>query len=507
MLQISPFVMVIFGATGDLTANKLMPALYNLLKDGVLPDRFFVVGVARRPFPHQEFRKMMREAIWNNLKSQFQISNQIQNPNVKIWKKLEKNIYYQQGLFEEVAPYEKLVKMLNTFDKEIGACIARFFYLATPPQHYSAIIKHLDLSKLDEGCGQGSSKWTRILIEKPFGKDLDEAKKLEEQLSRTFEERQIYRIDHYLAKETVQNILVFRFANRLLEDHWNHDSIDHVQITLAESAGIGERGKFYEGVGAIRDVAQNHLMAMLAYITMEEPESMTAEHIRAKRMGVLSKMHCIELEEVSSMVVRGQYGPGRIDGHSVLGYRQENEVHPKSETETYVAFKLFIDNKRWKGVPFYLRTGKSLKSSMVRIDVVFKHTQSRIFQSLQKGMSVNTLTFRIQPKEGITLRFWAKSLGLTFQLEPVDMDFSYSSHFREEIDDSYQKILIDSIRGDQTLFATASGFIATWEFVTKILNGWEKLTAPKFPNYEAGSWGPKEADKLIERDGRKWMLH
>ncbi len=497
---VHPFVMVIFGATGDLTARKLMPALYRLLLGGVIPDRFFVVGVARRNFTNEQFRDLIKEEL---------IKFGRIDLDPIIWQKLSGNLYYQQGLFEEDRPYQNLVTLLKTFDDEIGACLTRFFYLATPPQNYSAILTNLDAAKLDEGCGQGSSKWTRILIEKPFGKDQETARQLEEQLAGTFEDRQIYRIDHYLAKETIQNILAFRFANRMVEDIWNSEHIDNIQITLFESGGIGNRGKFYEGVGAIRDVAQNHLMAMLAYTTMNEPASFTASDIRGERVKVLSCLRCIEENDVPNLVIRGQYGEGNIGDRQVVSYRQEKDVDPASNTETYVAMKLFIDNECWQGVPFYLRTGKRMKKSVVQIDVQFKNTRSKLHKEfiLAPCTNADIITIRVQPKEGISLRVFVKSPGLKYMLAPVDMEFSYSSSFKREITDSYEKLLIDAMVGDQTLFATSAGFGHTWELITKILNGWEKQPQQKFPNYTAGSWGPKEADELIEKDGRHWLLH
>ncbi len=481
--------MVIFGATGDLTARKLMPALYSLLEQKILPERFFVVGFARRPFSHEEFRVLMREAVEKNLQRTLKED---------IWQKLAPNLYYQQGLFEEERPYDELINLLSSFDKEIGACITRFFYLATPPHNYSTILTMLDKTKLSEGCGQGSNKWTRVLIEKPFGKDLATSRKLEEQLSKTFEERQIYRIDHYLAKETIQNILVFRFANSFFEPVWNKDYIDHVQITLAEKEGIANRGKFYDGVGALKDVAQNHLMAMLAYVTMEEPKSANVADIREQRVRVLSMIRPIDADQIKTMVVRGQYE----------GYNQEKNVEANSLTETYTAFKLFIDNSRWQGVPFYLRTGKKLKESNVRIDIIFKHPRGNLSSFFQqpKGIQANLLTIRVQPREGISLCFFAKKPGLSFTLTPAEMDFSYLRSFKKDIVDSYEKILLDSITGDQTLFATGAGFQATWRFINSIIEGWSKLKPPEFPNYKKNSWGPKEADTLIERDGRHWFL-
>lgn len=498
-LQVTPFVMVIFGATGDLIQRKLMPALFQLFKKGILPKRFFIVGVARRNFTHDQFREMMKEAVIKNKKT---INNK-----QKTWEQFARNLYYNQGFFEDGKLYKRLIPLLSSFDKEMGACITRFFYLATPPQNYSTILENLEISKLAEGCGQGSSKWTRVLIEKPFGRDLNQAKRLEEQLATTFEERQIYRIDHYLAKETIQNILAFRFANPL-EALWHKDFIEHIQITLAESGGVGKRGKFYEGVGALKDVAQNHLMAILAYITMEEPSSLTAAEIRKKRVEVLEKLRCHNRETViSGQVIRGQFGEGMIGGRSIVGYRSERDIDPESNTETFVALKLFIDNDRWRDVPFYLRTGKRMPQNVTRIDIQLKNRDSHLFRQFHLSSKLtNAISIRVQPQEGISFRFFAKSPGYTFELQPVDMDFSYSKSFKLNIVDSYEKLLMDSMVGDQTLFATAQGFEATWRFITSITDVWEKMPPPKFPNYPAGSWGPKEAIELIERDGRRWNI-
>lgn len=515
---IHPFVMIIFGATGDLTARKLMPALYSLFEQKILPEQFLIVGFARRNFTDEQFRELMKQALLKFSRKKYKEA---------IWNKMKNNIFYQQGFFEERAPYNSLIPRLEEFDKKLGACITRFFYLATPPVNYSIILNHLSKTKLSEGCGfpfaptfakatvgkkatgdkQGfTRKWTRVLIEKPFGKDLNEARKLEEQLSQIFEEKQIYRIDHYLAKETVQNILAFRFANQI-ENLWNRDFIDHVQITLAESQGVGRRGKFYEGVGALKDVGQNHLMAMLAYIAMEEPDTMTAGDTRARRIEVLEKIRCMDEKTAVIDIVRGQYDKGEINGKIITAYQEEKDVDPKSVTETFIAMKLFIDNKRWQGVPFYLRSGKRLKETVTRIDIKFKNRKSKLFQQfhLKDNKQAEVLTIRIQPREGISLKIFTKTPGFIYDLEPVVMNFSYLQRYKKEIADSYEKILLDSMYADQTLFATNKGFEATWQFITSITKVWDKLPSPNFPNYFPGSWGPKESFDLIERDGRKWM--
>ena len=500
--SIHPFVMVIFGATGDLTARKLMPALYNLLANGILPDNFLVVGFARRSLSHDQFRSMMKEAVVKYSKDQ--------NINYRILLKLTNNLYYQQGFFEEITPYKEVVKHLLAFDKDRGACITRFFYLAAPPVNYPSILKNLLQSKLSEGCGQGSGRWTRVLIEKPFGKDMETAKKLEEQLSNTFTEKQIYRIDHYLAKEIVQNILAFRFANSIFENIWNKDHIDNIQISLMEAGGVGERGAFYEGVGVLKDVVQNHLMAMLAFTAMEQPKKLDVESIRTERVKVLQKIRRLTPGEIKANVVRGQYSSGALNGHKIHAYREEKNVDSASQTETFAALKLFIDNPRWQGVPIYLRTGKRMAKSVARISVQFKKVHNALFQNLPPDVERShhdVLTFRIHPRPGISLQMLAKEPGLGFSLKNVKMDFSYENVFGMQTFDSYERLLLDSMIGDQTLFATNAGFNATWSLVTDILNVWGKESAPKFPNYKPGSWGPHEADLLIKKDGRYWLLH
>ncbi len=501
-MMIQPFVMVIFGATGDLTARKLMPALYNLLLNGILPGNFLVVGFARRDLTHDQFRIMMKEAVVKYSKSD--------KIDYRILSKLTNNLYYQQGFFEDTKPYEEVVQQLLAFDKDRGACITRFFYLAAPPVNYPSILKNLSESKLSEGCGQGSGRWTRVLIEKPFGKDMETARKLEEQLSHTFSEKQVYRIDHYLAKEIVQNILAFRFANSIFENIWNKDHIDNIQISLMEAGGVGERGAFYEGVGALKDVVQNHLMAMLAFTAMEKPKNLEVESIRAERVKVLQKIRKLTPNDIKSNVVRGQYGSGTLNEHKILAYHEEKNVDSASQTETFAALKLYVDNPRWQGVPFYLRTGKRMAKSVARISVQFKKVHHSLFQNLPLDVErshKDVLTFRIHPRPGISLQMLAKEPGLGFSLKNVKMDFSYENVFGLQTFDSYERLLLDSMNGDQTLFATNAGFNATWRLVTDILDVWEKENKSKLPIYKPGSWGPHEAENLIKKDGRHWLLH
>lgn len=491
--------MVIFGATGDLTAKKLAPALYNLVAEKFLLTKFYIVGFGRRQMHSDLFRDMVKKSLLSYFKKDF---------DEAVWDKLSQNIYYQQGVFEEKEPYSKLTDLLSSFDSEIGACIVRYFYLATPPQYYSTILTHLDNSKLSEGCGQGSNKWTRVLIEKPFGRDAESAQNLEVQLAKTFEEKQIYRIDHYLGKEAIQNIIAFRFANGIFEPIWNKDYIDHVQITMAESGGVEERIGFYEGVGALRDVMQNHMLAMLALVAMEQPLNFSAESVRRARSAAIMSIKSFEEDEVDRYVVRGQYDSGKIKGEKVLGYRKEEKVAKDSKTETFAAMKVFLEADRWRGVPWYLRAGKRLVKGAVEISIVFKQTCNILFQEIGCPEEGNILTMRISPNPGIAVQFIAKPPGHTFKLTPVNMDFNYKTSFAKEKEiDAYEHILEEIFKGDQLLFNDSREMKASWKFINVILKHWEKNAPADFPNYAAGNWGPKEADELIERDGRHWLLH
>lgn len=470
--------------------RKLMPALYHLVQNGEVSKGIFIVGVGRRNITTEQFRDLMASSLKKGVSGA---------TDSALWAHISKNMHYVEGAFEDGELYSKLTGLLEGFDTKIQACVPRFFYLATPPQHYETILTHLGNSKLAEGCGQGTSLYTRVLIEKPFGKDLDTAIKLDKLLEKTFEERQIYRIDHYLGKETIQNILSLRFANGIFEPTWNAEFIDHVQITLAETVGVGTRGEFYDGVGAIRDVVQNHMLEMLAIIAMDQPWAFDAQSIRDERVKVLQAIQSISPEKLSSMVVRGQYD----------GYTSEANVDPKSSTESFVALKLMLKNKRWRGVPFYLRTGKHMPKKVTEISIHYKKPvvctgDVCLFPELE--VMRNVLAIRIEPDEGIALRLMAKKPGFGMKLAPVEMDFSYASAFHSDIQPAaYERLLLDCIRGDQTLFARTDAISASWSLITSILTGWKHTQSPVY-TYPKGSWGPSEAADLIEKDGRHWFL-
>lgn len=477
----SPFVMVIFGATGDLAQNKLIPSLFSLFKQKKLPQDFFVVGFSRRDFTDDDFRSYFKNFVGQ-----------------KEWDDFAKHLTYQKGNFDYEEGYFSLIKKLKAFDGKLGACITRFFYLATPPQNYETILDFLDKTKLSEGCGQRSNKWTRIIIEKPFGKDLETAISLDKKLANIFEEKQIFRVDHYLGKETVQNMLAFRFANGIFEPVWNKNYIDHVQIIWAEKKGIEGRGQFFDGVGLLRDVAQNHLMQLIASVAMEAPKSFSKEGVRDARAAAIKAISSIEKEGVSKFTVRGQY----------KGYTNEKDVSKHSNTETFVAMKLFVDAPRFSGVPFYVRAGKKMPKDEVSISIVFIQTCHILFKEYGCPEIGNVLTIKIQPDEGISLRVIAKKPVTKLSLETVSMDFTYEEAFQTKVADAYEKVLLDIFAGDQMLFNRSDELSSSWNFITKILKGWDlqsRLPNFKIPTYNEKSWGPKEANNLIEKDGRKWL--
>ncbi len=475
----SPFVLVLFGATGDLAKNKLFPSLFSLFVRGELSTDAHIVGFSRRNLSEQEFLAYVKEILSTHASF-----------TEELWSTFSKTISYQQGLFDEEKGYLELIEKLNRYDEQIGACITRIFYLATPPSNYPEILKHLSRTKLSEGCGQGSDKWTRIAIEKPFGKDLETAKELDTSLSDIFEERQIFRVDHYLGKETVQNMLAFRFANSIFEPVWNKEYIDHVQITFAEKKGIGTRGKFFDGVGILRDVAQNHLLQLLAAVVMEQPKSFTKESVRDARAKAIEALLPVLHEDE---IVAGQYD----------GYLEEKDVNPTSQTETFVALKIQVNTPRFEGVPFYIRAGKMMPENLVEINIVFIQTCHVLFKEYGCPEIGNVLKIRIQPNEGIGLRVIAKNPGSGLALGTVDMKFSYESEFGHKGMDAYEKLLLDILVGDQMLFNRSDELQSSWIFITEILKKWEKKK--QLFAYVNDIWGPNQANTLIEKDGRHWL--
>jgi len=475
--MISPFVLIIFGATGDLTNVKLMPSLFNLFKQGILPQEFFIFGFSRREIGESEFHDLF--ATYKD------------DP---LWLDFTKHLHYQSGKFEEEKGYLELIGELTKIDEQMGACVTRLFYLATPPDNYEMILDMLNKTKLADGCGQGSNKWTKIVIEKPFGHDLDTAIHLDQKLGEIFEERQIFRVDHYLGKENVQNMIAFRFANSIFDPVWNSQYVDHVQITFSEAEGVKGRGKFFDGVGILRDVGQNHLMQLVAAVAMDQPRSFTKEDVRDARVAAIQSIECIQQEMVAKDVIRGQYA----------SYRDEKNVDPSSQTETYVAMKFMINNKRFANTPFYIRMGKKMPKEVMEISIVFRQTCHLLFKEYGCPEIGNVLTIRIQPDEGISMRFIAKKPGNKLALEPVEMKFSYKESFGSKGTDAYERILLDILHGDQMLFNRTDELRSSWKFITNILNGWQVFDPPLYI-YEDGSNGPKEAYELIEKDGKHWL--
>jgi len=490
-----PCIVVIFGASGDLTKRKLLPALYHLEQSGLLPEDFAVVGVARRPLENT-FAADMKEGIISG--------GGVEKDDPKL-DPFVNRIQYHAMNFDDAAGYDALKTVLADMDTKYGTKGNRLFYLATAPEYFSDIIKYLGdhCMARPADCGDGKN-WVRVIIEKPFGHDLESAKELNNEVNKVFDENQIFRIDHYLGKETVQNILVFRFANGIFENVWNRNYIDHVEITAAESIGIEGRGPFYETAGALRDVVQNHVMELLSFVAMEPPVSLEANAVRAEKIKVWKAVQPIHPIDT----VRGQYGPGIVDGKPVVGYRQEDRVHPRSQTETYAALRLEIENWRWAGVPFYIRAGKRLAKRVTEISIQFKLPPLLLFKDAEgkggEGISPNVLSMRIQPDEGISLQFGAKVPGPTMTIGKVNMDFSYAQAFGKSSANGYERLLLDAMLGDATLFAHRDGVEATWALMTPILEAWAKDPIRDLPNYAAGTWGPATADALMKSDGRKW---
>jgi glucose-6-phosphate 1-dehydrogenase len=487
-------VFVIFGGGGDLAWRKLIPALYNLFVDGRLPSRFKILGTGRSQLTDDSYRRRLKEGV-----DQFSAFGKTDE---KSWDAFSSNVFFLQTDLGDSSAFAALSKELAAYDESLSEKAVRIFYLAVPPDMFQPIAVGLSGEKLNRDRSHA-----RIVIEKPFGHDLESARKLDRLLGEYFLESQIYRIDHYLGKETVQNILAFRFGNTLFEPIWNRRYIDHVQITVAESDGIGHRSGYYEGAGALRDILQNHLLQILCLIAMEAPISFGSDEVRQKKVDVLRAIRPIAVDQVGQNAVRGQYGAGWIHGERVGPYRSEPGVAPDSATETFAAAKFFVDNWRWQDVPFYLRTGKRLPARISEVCIHFRSVPHQAFPGAALADSrPNRLVMAIQPEEGILLRFEVKHPGPSMALAPVMMQFYYREAFRTRSPEAYETLLLDVVRGDSTLFMRADQTETAWAVIAPILNMWESVRPTDFPNYHAGSWGPEAADIFIARDGRSWTL-
>ncbi len=487
-------LLVVFGGTGDLAHRKLYPAVYNLYLSGLLPENFALVSVGRRDKSIQEFRSQAMESIKEHSRNKVEDIDKLE--------KILTRFYYYKKDFYDSQGYERLGEFLNELDERYGTRGNRVFYLAVAPEHFGPIVERIHSAGL---VPNGKESWQRVVIEKPFGKDLESAARLNEEITRVFNEEHIYRIDHYLGKEMLQNIMVIRFANTLFEPLWNNKHIDHIQITSCETIGIENRGGYYEGSGALRDMMQNHMLQLLMLTAMEPPVNLDTESIRDEKVKVLKALSPMAPEEVARNVVRGQYGEG-VDpdsGSRAIGYRQEDRVFQDSNTETYVSMKLMVNNIRWAGVPFYLRTGKRLPCKTTEIAIEFSKPPEVLYFKEFENLQSNLLVIKIQPREGAFLQFNAKKPGARNEIIPVAMDFCQNCAIDSVSADAYERLLYDVLRGDSTLFTRWDEVEHSWRFIDSIAEAWDKVP-PSFPNYSAGSWGPDEARELIERDGRIW---
>lgn len=486
--------LVIFGASGDLTRRKLLPALYNLLLDGLLPSNYAVLGLGRKPMSHQEFREVARDGIQS-------FSRQKMHPEK--WKDFQRRLFYMNGQIDDASTFDLMKEQLEEIENSFNIPGHRIFYLALPPTAFAPACEGLARAELIHPVNS-KAPFSRIIVEKPIGHDLESAKNINATIGKVFDESQIYRIDHYLGKETVQNIMVMRFANAIFEPLWNHKYIDHIQITVSEAVSLGTRASYYEGAGALRDMVQNHILQLLCLIAMEPPYSLDPDVVRNARMDVLRGLRPIRDREVEQMTVRAQYAHGQIQDQEVPGYRREEGVRPDSTTETFVALKVFVENWRWAGVPFYIRTGKAMSKRTSEIAVQFKDIPQILFNSPNTPQAPNVLTLRIQPEEGMALRIISKTPGSKAQTHPVDMNFKYGDAFDAPSPEAYERLLLDVMIGDASLFMRRDAVEASWGWVTNILEGWTAFGSKWLPEYPAGTWGPVEADRLIETDGRKW---
>jgi glucose-6-phosphate 1-dehydrogenase len=488
-----PCILVIFGAAGDLTKRKLIPALYNLRKNNLLPDQFAVVGVARAEMNDEEFRRRLSDDL-------HEFATEKVDPAALEW--LAQRLFYRSGDFDDDSTFAELKNTLTKLDEERRTGGNYCFYLATAPQYFAKVVEKLGAGGLTD---EDEDHWRRVIIEKPFGTDLASARELNRVVSGAFDESQTYRIDHFLGKETAQNILVLRFANAIFEPLWNTRYIDHLEITAAETLGVESRAGYYETAGALRDMVQNHLLQLLCLVAMEAPTDLSADSIRDEKVKVVRALRRITGAEVPKNVVRAQYTEGAIGGQPVPGYRQEKGVDPKSMIETYVALRIHIDNWRWADVPVYMRVGKRLPKSATEISVHFKKAPAVLFNKETVKIDQNVLVIRIQPDEGISLRMLAKIPGTSLRIEPVKMDFHYGTSFGKPSPEAYERLLLDAMSGDPTLFARRDEVEEAWSFIDPIEEVWHaKKDAPELYFYPAGSWGPEAADDLLARDARQW---
>ncbi|MGH9742149.1 MAG: glucose-6-phosphate dehydrogenase [Candidatus Acidiferrum sp.] len=487
-----PCAIVLFGASGDLAKRKVIPAMYDLATHNSLGSRFAIVGFARTPMNDESFRGAAGEAA--------KTLSELGPVNPKQWEDFASCLHYQSGDYSDPQAYQQLAKRLGELEAEKKLGGNRLFYLSTPPEVYPHIVEQLGRAGLARSSSANS--WVRIIIEKPFGRDLATAKELNEIILKVFEEKQVYRIDHYLGKDTVQNLLVLRFGNGIFEPLWNRNYVDCVQITAAETLGVERRGGFYETAGALRDMIQSHVLQLTSLVAVEPPAFFDATSVRNEKLKVLQSIRPFDLEMVAQSVVRGQYSPGQLDGKRVPGYREEPEVSPSSRTETFVAARLLIDNWRWAGVPFYLRTGKRLAKRSTEIMIQFRCAPHIVFRD--RDIAPNRLILNIQPEEGISVSFGAKRPGTEMRIGNVNMNFSYKDSFGEASRSAYATLVNDCLRGDATLFDRGDNVEAAWSLVDPILDVWSAARSAKVPEYSAGTWGPKESDHLLQRDGRQW---
>lgn len=487
---------IIFGATGDLTRRKLIPSLYRLAASGVLTDKFQVVGASRTPLTTDSFRTDMESSVRNTVESF----------DVKAWESFARKLHYMPIDFSDTGSYRELMKLIDGLESENGIEGNRLFYVATPPSVYRPIIENLG----EAGAAIEEKGWTHVVVEKPFGRDLASARELDAVAHGYFREEQIYRIDHYLGKETVQNILMLRFANTIFEPIWNRRYVDHVQITVAETLGVEKRAGYYEQAGVLRDMFQNHILQVLSLIAMEPPSVFESELVRDERVKVLRALRPMPMDNLEKHVVIGQYSQGEIGGEEVPGYRREYEVAPDSEVPTYAALEIYIDNWRWQGVPFYLRSGKRLKKRFSEVVIQFKQVPHRLFEeAMEEEIGPNALVLGIQPDERVQLRFHTKNPGTRMCLRDVLMDFPYLEGYSGMTFEAYERVLLDCMAGEKTLFVRTDGIELSWAFITPLLEflesgGGKKGTRPELEEYRAGSWGPEGAENLIRKGGRRW---